>query len=228
MRLVFQREFFDVSQVSFVHGLSVSIKEGYLLKRSHDDYRGHSIFFRLPFFCDACKFHHGRKYVLSLHYNDRHRFYCRWFIIKDSYITYMRPDTYEIRFPMLVDRGFEIMTGFRHVKTQHGIKIINLQRTLVLKCRNSRDCEEWTQHLMDLKERAKSFVAPTVNRFNSFAPIRKKQLAYWYETTINSPTGLFFCVGLSMESHTWKQLPKHYSQLRKKYLLPIGGCHQRL
>lgn len=60
---VFQRDFFGVSCISFVHGLSISLKEGYLLKRSHDDYRGHNIFFRLPFFCDACKFHHGRKYV---------------------------------------------------------------------------------------------------------------------------------------------------------------------
>lgn len=103
----------------------------------------------------------------------------RWFIIKDSYITYLRPDTYEIRFPMLVDRGFDIMTGFRHVKTPHGIKITNLQRTLLLKCRNSRECEEWTQHLLDLKEKAKGFVSGTVSRFSSFAPVRRKQLAYW-------------------------------------------------
>jgi hypothetical protein len=103
----------------------------------------------------------------------------RWFVIKDSYVTYIRPDTFEVRFPMLIDRGFEITTGFRHVKTQHGIKITNLQRTLVLKCRNSRDCDEWTQHLLDLKEQAKSFVNATASRFNSFAPVRQKQLAYW-------------------------------------------------
>jgi len=103
----------------------------------------------------------------------------RWFIIKDSYITYMRPDTYEIRFPMLVDRGFEIATGFRHAGTHHGIKITNLQRTLVLKCRSSRDCDEWAQHLSNLKEQAKSFVSATASRFNSFAPVRRKQLAHW-------------------------------------------------
>ncbi|CAF3855329.1 unnamed protein product [Rotaria magnacalcarata] len=157
-------EFFGVSCVSFVYGLSVSIKEAYLLKRSHDDYRGHSFFLRLPFLCDACKFHHGRK----------------WFVVKDSYITYIRPDTYEIRFPMLVDRGFEIASGFRQTGTQHGIKITNLQRTLVLKCRNNRDCDEWTQHLLNLKEQANSFVSATASRFNSFAPVRQKQLAYWF------------------------------------------------
>ncbi|CAF3424732.1 unnamed protein product [Rotaria socialis] len=158
------REFFGVSCVSFVYGLSVSIKEAYLLKRSHDDYRGHSFFLRLPFLCDACKFHHGRK----------------WFVVKDSYITYIRPDTYEIRFPMLVDRGFEIASGFRQTRTQHGIKITNLQRTLLLKCRNNRDCDEWTQHLLNLKEQANSFVSATASRFNSFAPVRQKQLAYWF------------------------------------------------
>jgi hypothetical protein len=90
----------------------------------------------------------------------------RWFVIKDSYITYIRPDTYEVRFPMLVDRAFDFTTGFRHAGTTHGIKITNLQRTLVLKCRNSRDCDEWTQHLLNLKEQAKSFVSSTASRFN--------------------------------------------------------------
>ncbi|CAF4954554.1 unnamed protein product, partial [Rotaria magnacalcarata] len=55
----------------------------------------------------------------------------------------------------------------------------NLQRTLVLKCRNNRDCDEWTQHLLNLKEQANSFVSATASRFNSFAPVRQKQLAYW-------------------------------------------------
>jgi hypothetical protein len=100
-------------------------------------------------------------------------------VIKDSYITYIRLDTYEVRFPMLVDRGFDIAVGFRHAGTHHGIKITNLQRTLVLKCRSSRICEEWTQHLLNLKEQSKSFCNATASRFNSFAPIRKKQLAYW-------------------------------------------------
>lgn len=91
----------------------------------------------------------------------------------------MRPDTYEVRFPMLVDRAFNIATGFRHVRTAHGIKITNLQRSLVLKCRNRRDCDEWMQHLMNLKEQASAFVSSHASRFNSFAPVRRKQLAHW-------------------------------------------------
>lgn len=80
---------------------------------------------------------------------------------------------------MLVDHGFAVATGFRRAKTHHGIKIMNLQRTLILKCRNSRDCDEWTRHLLDLKQRASSFVEAKASRFNSFAPVRREQLAYW-------------------------------------------------
>ncbi len=103
----------------------------------------------------------------------------RWFVIKDSYITYVRSDTFEVRFPMLVDRGFEVLTGLRNVGTYNGIKIRNLQRTLFVKCRTKRDCDEWTQHLASLVEKAKGFISATASRFNSFAPVREKQLAYW-------------------------------------------------
>lgn len=100
-------------------------------------------------------------------------------MIKDSYITYIRPDTYEVRFPLLVDRGFEVLTGLRNAGTYHGIKIRNLQRTVVVKCRTKKDCDEWTQHLSNLTERAKGFINATASRFNSYAPVREKQLAYW-------------------------------------------------
>lgn len=80
---------------------------------------------------------------------------------------------------MLVDRGFHVSTGFRHSGTYHGIKIENLQRTLVVKCRTTRACDEWVHHLSNLQEQAKGFLNATASRFNSYAPIREKQLAYW-------------------------------------------------
>jgi hypothetical protein len=103
----------------------------------------------------------------------------RWFVIKDTYITYIRLDTNEVRFPMLVDRGFEFSTGLISAGTPHGIKIQNLQRKLVVKCRTTRVCDEWTYHLSHLVEQAKAFVSTTASRFNSFAPVRENQLAYW-------------------------------------------------
>jgi len=80
---------------------------------------------------------------------------------------------------MLVDRAFEVLTGMRKVGTYHGVKIKNLQRTLFVKCRTRRDCEEWTQHLLHLTEQAKGFISATASRFNSYAPIRENQLAHW-------------------------------------------------
>jgi hypothetical protein len=80
---------------------------------------------------------------------------------------------------MLVDHGFVFSSGLRNAGTYHGIKITNLQRKLVIKCRNTRECDEWTQRLFNLIEQAKSFRSATINRFNSFVPIRQKQLAYW-------------------------------------------------
>ncbi|CAF3008747.1 unnamed protein product [Rotaria sp. Silwood2] len=103
-----------------------------------------------------------------------------WFIIKDSYVVYMQPDTHEIRFPMLVDRNFQILSGLRNAGAHHGIKIINLQRTLVVKCETARDCEEWLQHLKNLTEQANGFFGSKVNQFNSYAPIRENQLAHWF------------------------------------------------
>lgn len=92
----------------------------------------------------------------------------------------MRPGTNEVRFPMLVDKAFDIATGLRRARTHHGVKITNLQRSMVIKCRTKRDCEEWTQHLRNLKEQCKdTFNAPAV-RFSSYAPIREKQYAQWF------------------------------------------------
>ncbi len=80
---------------------------------------------------------------------------------------------------MLVDRAFEVLTGMRKVGTYPGVKIKNLQRTLFVKCRTRRDCEEWTQHLLHLTEQAKGFISATASRFNSYAPVRENQLAHW-------------------------------------------------
>ncbi|CAF1304062.1 unnamed protein product [Rotaria sordida] len=152
-------EFFDVSYLSFIHGLSASRKEGYLLKQSNDRCSGQYNLFS-SFFCDSCKCQHGPK----------------WFVIKDTYIVNIRPDTHELRFPMLVDRDFQILTGIRN----NGIKISNLQRTFVVKCRTARDCDDWMQHLSNLIEQTKDFSSITRSRFNSYAPVRENQLAYWF------------------------------------------------
>ncbi|CAF3793314.1 unnamed protein product, partial [Rotaria sp. Silwood1] len=153
------REFFNVSCLSFIHGLSVSRKEGYLSEASIDYYCDQHVLFPTQYLCNLCKCHDGPK----------------WFIIKDSYIVDIRPDTHEVYFPMLVDRGFQVSTV-----NDNNIKISNLQRTLVIKCRTTYDCNEWTQDLLNLIEQANDFVSTKQSRFNSYASVRENQLAYWF------------------------------------------------
>ncbi|CAF4886071.1 unnamed protein product, partial [Rotaria sp. Silwood1] len=157
-------EFFDVSCLSFIHGLSVSRKEGYLLEKSNDYHCDHGAFFHSRYSCNLCKCHDGPK----------------WFVIKDSYIVDIQPDIHEVCFPMLVDRGFQVLTGIHNTGHNNSIKIKNLQRTLVIKCSTALDCDEWTQHLSNLIEQAKDFVSALQSRFNSYAPVRENQLAYWF------------------------------------------------
>ncbi|CAF4256278.1 unnamed protein product [Rotaria sp. Silwood2] len=129
-------------------------------------------------FINGLSFSRKEGYLLNRSKDDYHG--RQWFIIKDSYVVYMQPDTHEIRFPMLVDRNFQILSGLRNAGAHHGIKIINLQRTLVVKCETARDCEEWLQHLKNLTEQANGFFGSKVNQFNSYAPIRENQLAHWF------------------------------------------------
>ncbi|CAF4687298.1 unnamed protein product, partial [Rotaria magnacalcarata] len=54
----------------------------------------------------------------------------KWFILKDSYLVYMNPNSALIGFPMLIDRAFSIEQGFRKTGTNNGIRIKNLQRSM--------------------------------------------------------------------------------------------------
>ncbi|CAF5145198.1 unnamed protein product, partial [Rotaria sp. Silwood1] len=128
--------------LSFVHGVSTSQKEGYLQEESINYYFDYHALSRASYFCDICKCYDSPK----------------WFVIKDSYIVDIRPDTHEICFPMLVDRDFQVSTGLQNIASDDSIKISNSQRTLVINCRTARDCDEWTKNLSNLTEQAKDFV----------------------------------------------------------------------
>ncbi|UJR34309.1 hypothetical protein I4U23_021712 [Adineta vaga] len=155
------REFLEVSPLSFVHGLGMSIKEGAISKRSNDDFRGRSIFIRMPFMCDKCKFHHGQK----------------WFILKDSYLVYMNPDSALIGFPMLIDIAFSLEQGFRKTGTNNGIRIKNLQRSMIIKFEKEDERDFWFNSLMNVKNQC---LLAEQHPFNSFAPKRQQQYAQWF------------------------------------------------
>lgn len=88
-------------------------------------------------------------------------------------------DTNEIRFPILVDRNFNVTLGHRHIDTYYRIKIKNLQCQIVAKCQTIRDRDEWMQCFKPLIKQCYGFVGENANRFNSYAPIRENQLAHW-------------------------------------------------
>ncbi|CAF3411834.1 unnamed protein product [Rotaria sp. Silwood2] len=84
------RKFLDVSSLSFVQGLDISVKESPIAKHSIRGIRGRSIFLRIPFICDKLQY----QYTL------------RWFVLKDSYLVYMDSNSALIEFPLLIDCDF--------------------------------------------------------------------------------------------------------------------------
>ncbi len=149
-----------MSPLSFVHGLGMSIKEGAISKRSNDDFRGRSIFFRAPFVCDKFKFHHGQK----------------WFVLKDSYLVYMNPYSALIGFPMLIDKAFSLEQGFKKTGTNNGIRIKNLQRSMIIKFEKEDERDFWFNSLINVKNKS---ILSEQHTFNSFAPQRQQQYAQW-------------------------------------------------
>jgi len=81
---------------------------------------------------------------------------------------------------MLVDQGFEVSEDSHNSDKHHVIQMRNLQRTLKVKCNNFDDYNKWMESLNVLKDRAHDFLSDKLHRFNSFAPIRQKQLGHWY------------------------------------------------
>jgi phospholipase D1/2 len=143
--------------------LGMSVKEGAVSKRSNDDFRGRSIFVRVPFMCDKCKFHHGQK----------------WFIVKDSYFVYINPDSAVVGFPMLIDKNFSLESGFRKTATNNAIRIENLQRSMTIKFEKEDERDIWFSHLLDIKNKS---LFTQQHPFNSFAPKRHQQYAQWFVT----------------------------------------------
>ncbi|CAF3231146.1 unnamed protein product [Rotaria sp. Silwood2] len=78
---------------------------------------------------------------------------------------------------MLVDCDFQVSTSISNIGDDDDIKISNSLRILLIKCRIAHNGNEWTKHLSNLTEQLKDFVNETRNRFDSYAPIRKKSIS---------------------------------------------------
>lgn len=53
---------------------------------------------------------------------------CRWLVVKDSFLLYMKPDSGAISFVLLVDKEFNIKIGQKETETKYGLQIDNLSR----------------------------------------------------------------------------------------------------
>lgn len=153
-----------VSPLSFVKDLGSSLIEGVIQKRSGDNiYYGH--FSQLKICCEKAKIFHAK----------------RWFVLKDTYIVYLNSDKNNmVGFAMLLDKAFECKAKIK-AGAYHAIEVKNLQRTLVLKCRNAQQQREWLDKLnYMLNTTGKFFYDPVYLVNSSFAPVRQKQLCKWY------------------------------------------------
>ena len=151
-----------VSPLSFVTDLSASIIEDFIHKRSGDNvYYG--TLSQLKICCDKLKIFHLK----------------RWFILKDTYIVYLDASKNNtVGFLMLVDHAFKVKMCIK-AGAYHGIEIKNLQRSLVLKCRNSQQKNEWYTKINSiLNTSAGDFYID--NPLKSFAPNRMDQKCRWY------------------------------------------------
>lgn len=156
------REFLDVSVLSFIACLGPRYKEGLMKKRPIDAVS------TLKWWKQARRLCTCRTLRTQL----------KWFSAKESCLTYFRPDNDDMGFPMLIDRGFKFMVGFRHTMAQYGLTIENLQKKLFLKAVNSRELQEWVDALNQIMEASRCFLISS--RFNSFAPVRSSCSATWF------------------------------------------------
>ena len=138
--------------------------EGLLKKRIGDNTHYYG-FGKLKSYCDKVKIFHPK----------------RWFVLKDTYITYLKRDKHDqVGFVMLFDRSFSCKMKFK-ADAYHAIELKNLERTLVLKCKNSQQQKEWYFKIMNnISNSGRFFVDVNLLPNYSFAPVRKKQLCKWY------------------------------------------------
>ncbi|KAM3927273.1 phospholipase D2 isoform 1-T3 [Leptodactylus fuscus] len=152
-------EFLEVSRLSFVIDLGVKGLEGFILKRSG----GH----RVQGF--NCFGHHQICYRWSK----------RWFVVKDSFLLYIKPDSGEISFVLLFDPAFETEIGKKATETKYGISVRSNQRTLYLKFSGYRQARWWKQQITQIaEEHGKDFLS--LHRFDAHAPVRDKTQVKWF------------------------------------------------
>jgi phospholipase D1/2 len=154
-----------VSPLSFIIGLSPSVIEDSIQKRSGDNiYYGRLS--QLKVCCENIKIFHTK----------------RWFALKDTYLVYLNEEeNNKLGYVMLLDREFDCKQKIR-AGAYHALVIKNLQRTFVLKCRNGQQQKDWYEkiHQVMASEAGKRFNHVDLLPNGSYAPCRPNQRCKWY------------------------------------------------
>lgn len=164
--------FLELSHLSFVGDLGGKGKEGLVQKRTGSGAKtGCNLLgllegtccVRLSQFCTS----------LCGKWHKRH------LIVKDTFVTYIRPGDGRIKAVILMDNGFEVSSGMYSTGLRNGLQIMNLNRHIVMKCWTRRKAKEWLDYIQRLSvEEGKSFIQ--TNPHKSFAPVRCSVPATWF------------------------------------------------
>ncbi|XP_025829452.1 LOW QUALITY PROTEIN: phospholipase D2 [Agrilus planipennis] len=164
--------FLEVSHLSFIDGLGIKGKEGFVKKGSGST-RG----------CCNCMGCINSTFCIRCSHrcND---FWCtrwlnRWFFVKDTCFGYIDPKDGRIKCVVLFDQGFEVSFGMYATGLHTGLQLVTLSRQIVIKCGTRRHAKEWQEALKESANfLAKDFTQ--LNQHHSFAPIRNNIIASWF------------------------------------------------
>ena len=53
---------------------------------------------------------------------------CRWLVVKDTFVAYIRPEDGTIRDVLLMDRDFSVKIGMFATRVSNGVLISNMSR----------------------------------------------------------------------------------------------------
>ncbi|KAL5010637.1 hypothetical protein ScPMuIL_012942 [Solemya velum] len=153
-------KFLEVSSLSFVNKLGKKWKEGLVMKCSGGR--------RISIGCCGClkKFHFAGRWSK------------RWLVVKDTFLTYIRPKDGAICDVLLMDHEFKVEIGMGVTGAHHGLMVSNKNRNFLAKCWTARKAEEWKYSIEKAAKKALDFTEE--NRYGSYAPVREDSYVRWF------------------------------------------------
>ncbi|XP_008560003.1 phospholipase D1 [Microplitis demolitor] len=164
--------FMELSHLSFIGDLGDKGKESIILKRTGSSSKA------------GCNFCGLLKSISCIHCSHFCTSLCgkwhsRHFVVKDTFIAYIRPKDGRIHSVILMDNCFEVSSGLYATGSRNGLQIINSSRHIVIECWTRRKAKEWLEFIQNVaNNQGKCFIQQNPHR--SFAPYRSPTPAAWF------------------------------------------------